>query len=237
MSSLSCCYIDLQLINCSSVSWQVEHISGTSNYIPLLVAEKNIADEVRSLEKDMDKPTSCCNPNLDVSSGFPNLSQRRAHSLLMDLGWILKNVYLENFESDLRGEISELHLMRLQRLLFFGVKRRWYKIVEKVLQLSNKIGLLQRIGILENGLSALQVAVLCHNEVMVEHLMRCTESLCASSSECKFWWNLGFSGPKGLTALHIVALQPGGQDLCATLLKKKVHARIPSIQFLKIVFE
>ncbi|CAM6084811.1 unnamed protein product [Calypogeia fissa] len=200
---------------------EVEHISGTSNYIPLLIAEKDIADEVRSLEKEMDKPTSCCNPNLYRSRGISHLSQRKVHSLLMDLGWILKNAYLKTFESDLRAEILELHVVRLRRLLFFAVKRRWYNITERVLQLSYRAGLLEGTGVLENGLSALQVAVLCHNEFMVEHVMRCCESLCGSSSECKFWWNLGFAGPNGLTALHIVALQAGTRGLWVTLLKRK----------------
>lgn len=209
------------------LSWQVEYESGISNYIPVLVAEKDIVDEVRSLEKEMDRappPTSCCRPNAESARGLSQLSQRRVNSLLNDLGWVLKSCDGRNFESDLREEILELHLQRLRRLLFFGVKRSWYNMVKKVLQLSSRAGLLEKVGILDNGLSAPQVAVLCCEEVMAEHLICCTESLCAgSSSQSKFWWNLGFPGPNGFTILHLVALQPVAQGLRDLLLKKKVY--------------
>ncbi|BBN19580.1 protein MpSPL4 [Marchantia polymorpha subsp. ruderalis] len=185
---------------------EVEHTTGISNFIPLLVAEKKIVDEVRTLELEIDTATTSCCSSQSHDSRFQPLNQKRYHDLLVDLGWVLRNYTLNNFNPHHQSLGQDVE--RLQGLLLFGVRRGWYTTVQRVLQVAKRSGVIERIGFLKNGMTALHVALLHQQFAMMDHLTSLMASLaCAGSCASNSWWDVDCPVSRGLTARQVLTLQ------------------------------
>ncbi|KAL2610261.1 hypothetical protein R1flu_028834 [Riccia fluitans] len=185
---------------------EVEDTSGVSNFVPLLIAEKKIVDEVRTLELEVDTATtsSCCSSE-NIDSGCHPVTSKKYHDLLVDLGWVLRNYTLSNYKADYRPLQQDFE--RLQRLLLFGIRRGWCTVVERVLHVAKRAGLLDSIGFLKNGMSALHVALLHQQYGVMDHLIHLTASRTSSGlSGYGCWWDVDCP-VSGMTARRILAIQ------------------------------
>ncbi|KAL3695527.1 hypothetical protein R1sor_009603 [Riccia sorocarpa] len=208
---------------CGTAFIEVEHSSGVSNFIPLLIAEKDIVDEVRTLELEVETPTtsSCCSSG-NTGSRIHSVASKKYHDLLVDLGWVLRYYTLSNTGADYKPILQDFE--RLRRLLHFGVRRGWCRVVERVLDVAKRAGLLNNIGFLNNGMTALHVALLHQQYAVMDHLIFLTAS-CTSSGLSGCWWDVDCPVPDGMTARQILVIQANASCLSSTNFEKSTIFR------------
>ncbi|KAJ7531554.1 hypothetical protein O6H91_14G048700 [Diphasiastrum complanatum] len=205
--------------NFGTVYIEFEGPSGTSNFLPVLIADKEICSEIRTLEQEL------CMSKMTLDTGTNKALSQTANDLVLDLGWVLRLTERQGIE-----RIHMIgHLERLRRLFMFSVRRGWYSISKRLLQVAKMIGLLEDVGISEDGFTALHLAAL-HNHVNLARLLVMVGSeyeqgvdfICMKG----FWWHADFPGPENITPLHIVGLREGAGTLVDTLTKSEVQRGI-----------
>lgn len=117
---------------------QVENVSGISNFVPILVGNKNVCSEMRRIQDALGDPyraESIMSQNA-VSGASPAMCeffvsrQNAISELLLDVAWLLKEPCMDGRESLFSSE----NVHRLTSLLKFLIQNRLFSIIEVVLQ-------------------------------------------------------------------------------------------------------
>ncbi|XP_002991065.2 squamosa promoter-binding-like protein 7, partial [Selaginella moellendorffii] len=125
---------------------EIGYDHGISNSVPLLVADKQLCEEVQTLERDLKASSSGCCSGRDAC-------RLETHEVLVDLGWVISHTSRAK-----RVSATPMHVCRLQRLLVFAVERGWTAATKRILEAARQMGQSDGVGIEK----ALQAAV-AHN--------------------------------------------------------------------------
>ncbi|XP_041000956.1 squamosa promoter-binding-like protein 7 [Juglans microcarpa x Juglans regia] len=115
---------------------EVENESGLSNFIPILIGDKEICNEVEMLQQKVDASLflkgsdfAAIVPPSDASEVFA-LRQSTFDEFLLDIAWLLKQPASENFQHS----ITATRIQRLNNLLSFLISNDSTTILEKLLE-------------------------------------------------------------------------------------------------------
>ncbi|KAK3440967.1 hypothetical protein EUGRSUZ_B01228 [Eucalyptus grandis] len=115
---------------------EVENQSGLSNFIPVLIGNKEVCSEMRMLQQRVDKSLLNEGPQISDISNVPDscgaFSQRQAtlSEFILDIAWLLKEPASENLDHS----FSVLEIQRFSSLLSFLMQHDSSTILEKILQ-------------------------------------------------------------------------------------------------------
>ncbi|EHA8586507.1 putative Squamosa promoter-binding-like protein 9 [Cocos nucifera] len=116
---------------------EVENVSGISNFVPILIGNKNVCSEMKRIQDALGEPycaDSISSQNA-VSGASPALCeffvsrQNAISELLLDIAWLLKEPHIDDRESLFSLE----NIQRLTSLLKFLIQNRFVSIIEVVL--------------------------------------------------------------------------------------------------------
>lgn len=128
---------------------EVENEYGISNFIPILIGDKQICSEFQMLEQELVKSGFCSRSNHGLAVGSSssdiceqNLVKRQSIlELLVDIGWVLKDP-----ESDEdKVPVNFLHIQRLNCLFSYLINGHFLAITEKVLHSPKVVKMLRQV--------------------------------------------------------------------------------------------
>ncbi|XVE65696.1 hypothetical protein DITRI_Ditri08aG0020300 [Diplodiscus trichospermus] len=115
---------------------EVENQSGLSNFIPVLIGDKEVCSEMKSIRHRLDASLFLEGSQISAT-GSPleacevsTLRQRAYSELVLDIAWLLREPKLENFQ-EIRASSQ---VQRFNFLLSFLIKSESRVILKKVLQ-------------------------------------------------------------------------------------------------------
>uniref|UniRef100_A0A5B7AUV9 Putative squamosa promoter-binding-like protein 7 n=1 Tax=Davidia involucrata TaxID=16924 RepID=A0A5B7AUV9_DAVIN len=114
---------------------EVENQYGLSNFIPILIGDKEICSEMKTMQQKLNaslhskQSQFAAISSLSDSCKFSVLRQRAFSEFLLDIAWLLKEPALENVQ-----HISSLQIERFNCLLNFLLHNESTTILERVLQ-------------------------------------------------------------------------------------------------------
>ncbi|TYJ14405.1 hypothetical protein E1A91_A10G116400v1 [Gossypium mustelinum] len=115
---------------------EVENQSGLSNFIPVLIGDKEVCSEMKSIQQRFDasvfQERSIFSSTGSLFEACETLtSQHRAYSeFLLDIAWLLREPTLENFKETMASS----QILRFNRLLSFLIQNESTFILKKILQ-------------------------------------------------------------------------------------------------------
>eukprot|EP00249_Psilotum_nudum_P005243 c18696_g1_i2 orf=543-1634(-) len=127
---------------------EVDHDLGVSNFISILVGDKEVCDEVNSLRPSLELETFCSDNDPQSlatnswRSGFFN--RQNLSDLLLDLGWVLRYLHEENLIMTV--EMRDALLERFQKLLWVSITKRWRAVAKRLLRTAEVTGLFAHHG-------------------------------------------------------------------------------------------
>ncbi|XP_022740659.1 squamosa promoter-binding-like protein 7 isoform X2 [Durio zibethinus] len=114
---------------------EVENQSGLSNFIPVLIGDKEVCSEMKSIRQRFDASLSqeeskfSPNGSLLEACEVSTLRQRAYSELVLDIAWLLREPKLENF----REIMASSQIQRFNCLLSFLIQSESTVILKKVL--------------------------------------------------------------------------------------------------------
>ncbi|XP_012455433.2 squamosa promoter-binding-like protein 7 isoform X1 [Gossypium raimondii] len=115
---------------------EVENQSGLSNFIPVLIGDKEVCSEMKSIQQRFDasvfqERSIFSTTGSLVEACEMSTSQHRAYSeFLLDIAWLLREPKLENFKETMASS----QILRFNRLLSFLIQNESTIILKKILQ-------------------------------------------------------------------------------------------------------
>ncbi|KAG4126565.1 hypothetical protein ERO13_D10G164500v2 [Gossypium hirsutum] len=115
---------------------EVENQSGLSNFIPVLIGDKEVCSEMKSIQQRFDASVFQERSIFSTTGSLfeaceMSTSQHRAYSeFLLDIAWLLREPKLENFKET----IASSQILRFNRLLSFLIQNESTIILKKILQ-------------------------------------------------------------------------------------------------------
>ncbi|XVE82016.1 hypothetical protein DITRI_Ditri15bG0113100 [Diplodiscus trichospermus] len=115
---------------------EVENQSGLSNFIPVLIGDKEVCSEMKSIQQRFDALLFREGTNISTTGSLleaceaSTLRQRAYSELLLDIAWLLGEPKLEN----LQEIMSSSQIQRFNCLLSFLIQNESVVILKKVLQ-------------------------------------------------------------------------------------------------------
>eukprot|EP00250_Pteridium_aquilinum_P012657 c20859_g1_i1 orf=776-4177(+) len=191
------------------------------NILPVIVANKEICSELRSLEGELDSNLSWQSEQSGDSSPDESRVNKEAEAMnfLHELGWIFQSTsqgfsQTTSVDGDFSSRVS---LSRFKGLLRYAVLRDWCAVVNKLLDLLFSIGIKENAEVLHvlSEVNLLHQAVKRKCRPMVELLLRYVPNEDGSRSHYVF--TPVVEGPGGFTALHIAASMSGAEDIINAL--------------------
>jgi hypothetical protein len=188
-------------------------IDSGSSFFPLIVAEKDICTEIRSLESD-------------IETEEDGSARSGAMDFLHEMGWLLHRNSLRSRLGDLDTE--PFSLKRYRWLMEFSIDHDWSAVVKKLLDIlldGTVVGEGSlKVALFEMGL--LHKAVRRNSRAMVELLLGYAPQKVADElkpeydtlvavdeSRFCFLFRPDAVGPGGLTPLHVAAGRDGSENL------------------------
>uniref|UniRef100_A0A2N9ETS0 SBP-type domain-containing protein n=1 Tax=Fagus sylvatica TaxID=28930 RepID=A0A2N9ETS0_FAGSY len=111
---------------CGPAFVEVENESGLSNFIPILIGDKEICAEMKILQQRFDAAIGRMSDSCEVSA----LRQSKFSEFLLDVAWLLKEPASEKFQQF----ITASQIQRFNSLLSFLICNDSTTILEKLLQ-------------------------------------------------------------------------------------------------------
>ncbi|MBA0700432.1 hypothetical protein Goari_026750, partial [Gossypium aridum] len=115
---------------------EVENQSGLSNFIPVLIGDKEVCSEMKSIQQRFDASVFQERSIFSTTGSLfeaceMSTSQHRAYSeFLLDIAWLLREPKLENFKETMASS----QILRFNRLLSFLIQNESTIILKKILQ-------------------------------------------------------------------------------------------------------
>ncbi|XP_039048807.1 squamosa promoter-binding-like protein 7 isoform X2 [Hibiscus syriacus] len=115
---------------------EVENQYGLSNFIPILIGDKEVCSEMRSIQQSFDASVSREGSEFSATGSFfeaceaTTLRQRAYSELVLDIAWLLREPKLENFQETKASS----QIQRFNRLLSFLIQNKSTVILKKILQ-------------------------------------------------------------------------------------------------------
>ncbi|KAL4385911.1 hypothetical protein GQ457_09G022880 [Hibiscus cannabinus] len=115
---------------------EVENQYGLSNFIPILVGDKEVCSEMRSIQQQFDASVSPEGSKFSATGTFfeaceASTSRQRAYSeLVLDIAWLLREPKLEKIQETM----ASCQIQRFNRLLSFLIQNKSTVILKKILQ-------------------------------------------------------------------------------------------------------
>eukprot|EP00249_Psilotum_nudum_P000622 c12698_g1_i1 orf=2-1666(+) len=204
------------------------------DFMPLIVADKEICTEICTLEHEIDLSRTC-------PPSKPGAIQTRiemeVRSFLNELGWIFhwnhmhKSCFLPEILST-----NQISLVRFKYIMVYTVERGWCALSRKLLDIYFKTKIGSVDDVLEFGLLHIAVWQKCrpmvnmllayevslHDQTFFEMLGDRDSSTCTSLN--KFIFFPAMVGPSGLTPLHVAASIEDAEELIDTLTNDSAQA-------------
>eukprot|EP00249_Psilotum_nudum_P023892 c29019_g2_i1 orf=1012-4446(+) len=203
---------------------EVEQYGVVGDFVPIIIAEKEICDEICTLESEIESSLSHSSlpQHNEVTSQVRVKSEIR--SFLHELGWLLHWNHLQM--SCLEPKIlatTQFSFVRFKCLVVYAVERDWCAVLKKLLDFffTAKLGAIN--SVLEIGLlhKATQrkcrpiVDMLLAYSVSLYGQTESTDNCTASGS--KFIFRPDICGPGALTPLHVAASVQDAEELVDAL--------------------
>ncbi|XP_010279431.1 PREDICTED: squamosa promoter-binding-like protein 7 [Nelumbo nucifera] len=115
---------------------EVENESGISNYIPILIANREICSEMQVLQHKLDGSFCAERPQLAIAGSLSDecevlvLRQTAVSELLLDIAWLLKESELGSIQS----LSTSTQIQRFNSLLDFLIKNNLTMVLMKILE-------------------------------------------------------------------------------------------------------
>ncbi|MBA0570847.1 hypothetical protein Golob_004453 [Gossypium lobatum] len=115
---------------------EVENQSGLSNFIPVLIGDKEVCSEMKSIQQRFDASVFQERSIFSTTGSLfeaceMSTSQHRAYSeFLLDIAWLLREPKLENFKETMASS----QILRFNRLLSFLIQNESTIILKKILK-------------------------------------------------------------------------------------------------------
>ncbi|WRX21079.1 SBP domain - like 10 [Theobroma cacao] len=115
---------------------EVENQSGLSNFIPVLIGDKEVCSEMKSIQKRFDASLFPGGSKMSATGSLleaceaSSLRQRTYSELVLDIAWLLREPKLENFQE----MMASSQIQRFNCLLSFLIHNESTVILKKVLQ-------------------------------------------------------------------------------------------------------
>ncbi|GMI70351.1 SQUAMOSA PROMOTER BINDING PROTEIN-LIKE 7, squamosa promoter binding protein-like 7 [Hibiscus trionum] len=115
---------------------EVENQSGLSNFIPILIGDKEVCSEMKSIQQRFDASVSREGSKVSATGSFfeecePSTLRQRSYSeLVLDIAWLLREPKLEKNQET----IVSSQIQRFNRLLSFLIQNKSSVILKKILQ-------------------------------------------------------------------------------------------------------
>lgn len=201
------------------ILYQVER-DFMGNILPVIVADKDICSELRTLEEELDSTLSWQSGQSGNSSPDESRvnTEAEAMNFLHELGWIFQSTSQGFYRSaGLDGDASHISLSRFEGLLKYAVLRDWCAVVKKLLDLLFFIGIKETAEVLHvlSEVNLLHQAVKRKCRPMIELLLQFVPDKDESRSHKIF--TPVVEGPAGFTPLHIAASMFGAEDIIDAL--------------------
>lgn len=110
---------------------EVENESGLSNFIPVLIGDKEICEEMKMLQQRFDSSVCPKVPEFAATSSSCQVSvsrQTKFSELITDIAWLLKRPVLEAMQPQ-----ASIHINRINNLLGFLIENESTAILNRIL--------------------------------------------------------------------------------------------------------
>jgi len=149
---------------------EVENEYGISNFIPILIGDKEICSEFQMLEQEVVKSGFCCRSNHGLAIGSSNsdiceqnvVKRQSILELLLDIGWVLKDP--EPDEN--KVPVNFVHIQRLNCLFSYLINGHLLAMTEKVLHSPKVVKMLRQVYGKSNEVNGADIKLL---QNYVEH--------------------------------------------------------------------
>lgn len=206
----------------SNMFCQVEH-NLLGNALPVIVADREICAELRTLERELDQASDRQSSDMDGFSSDETRKNREAEAtdFLHELGWVFQSTAMglsPMDDANVDRHIRDMEVYRFKKLLTYGVVHDWCAVVRKLLDLLFGIGtdrLEEVLGMLSE-VNLVHKAVKRKSKAMVQLLMYYVPDRYGARS-MKNIFTPTMRGPAGFTPLHVAACTSGAEDVLDAL--------------------
>lgn len=150
---------------------EVENEAGISNFIPILIGDKQICSEFELLARKLMKCRICCRSGSeDVAIPSPSFDMDKSNlvkqqsmlDLFLDIAWVIKDPEPEENEI----QVNHAHLQRLNHLFSFLIDGQFVSVMDKLLHSPKVIKIIKQAYGPSNYFNDADVELLCNH---VEH--------------------------------------------------------------------
>lgn len=178
---------------------EVENEYGVSNFIPILIGDKQICSELQMLEQEVVKSRFCCRSNHGLAIGSTNsdiceqnvVMRQSILELLLDIGWVLKDP--EPDEN--KVPLNYVHIQRLNCLFSYLVNGRLPAITEKIFCSPKVVEILRQLYGKSNEVNGAEIKLL---QNYVEHAWQSLRNNPNYKGSTDFQWFLKKVVPQGI---------------------------------------
>ncbi|GLJ42867.1 hypothetical protein SUGI_0888580 [Cryptomeria japonica] len=150
---------------------EVENEAGISNFIPILIGDKQICSEFQFLEQELMKCRICYgNGSEDVAITSPSFDMHKSNlvkrqsilDLLLDIAWVIKDPEPEEIEI----QVNHAHLQRLNHLFSFLIDGQFLSVMDRLLHSPKVTKIIKQVYRPSNHFNVADVELLYNH---VEH--------------------------------------------------------------------